>query len=52
MVYPLTQEACKMHKCPIAFHKLRKVPKQCSWVDQRLVRERYIDQLSPHACAL
>jgi hypothetical protein len=41
-----------MHKRPIAFHKLRKVPKQFSWVDQRLVRERYIDQLSPHAGAL
>jgi len=28
------------------------VPSQFSWIDQRLVRERYIDQLSPHACAL
>jgi hypothetical protein len=28
------------------------VPKQFSWVDQRLVRERYIDQLSHEACAL
>ena len=41
-----------MHKRPLAFHKLRKVPKQFSWVAQRLVRERYIDQLSPQACAL
>lgn len=41
-----------MHKRPLAFHKLRQVPKQFSWVDQRLVRERYIDQLSPQACAL
>jgi hypothetical protein len=41
-----------MHKRPIAFHKLRKVPKQFSWVDQRLVRERHIDQLSHQACAL
>src|SRR5262249_52545241 len=32
--------------------KLRRVPRQFSWVDQRLVRERYIDQLSPHACTL
>ncbi len=32
--------------------KLRHVPRQFSWVDQRLVRERYIDQLSPEACAL
>jgi hypothetical protein len=28
------------------------VPKQFSWVDQRLVRERYIDRLSHEACAL
>ena len=41
-----------MHKRPISFPKLRKVPKQFSWVDQRLVRERYIDQLSHEACAL
>jgi hypothetical protein len=52
MVHPLTQEACRMHKRPIACHKLRTVPKQFSWVDQRLVRERYIDQLSHQACAL
>jgi hypothetical protein len=41
-----------MHKHPISLAKLRKVPQQLSWVDQRLVRERYIDQLSPQACAL
>ncbi len=41
-----------MHKQPLSFAKLRKVPQQFSWVDQRLVRERYIDQLSPEACAL
>jgi hypothetical protein len=41
-----------MHKRPISVPKLRKVPKQCSWVDQRLVRERYIDRLSHAACAL
>lgn len=41
-----------MDKRPICFSKLRKVPKQFSWVDQRLVRERYIDQLSHEACAL
>jgi len=37
---------------PICVPKLRQGPKQFSWVDQRLVRERYIDQLSPQACAL
>jgi hypothetical protein len=41
-----------MHKRPISLIKLRTVPSQFSWVDQRLVRERYIDQLSPEACAL
>ena len=41
-----------MDKHPISLAKLRRVPRQFSWVDQRLVRERYIDQLSPHACAL
>jgi hypothetical protein len=41
-----------MHKRPISVAKLRKVPSQFSWVDQCLVRERYIDQLSHEACAL
>jgi hypothetical protein len=41
-----------MHKRPICLSKLRKVPTQFSWVDQRLVRDHYIDQLSPQACAL
>jgi hypothetical protein len=41
-----------MHKRPISAAQLRQVPKQFSWVDQRLVRERYIDQLSHAACAL
>ena len=41
-----------MHKRPISLAKLRHVPRQFSWVDQRLVRDHYIDQLSPQACAL
>ena len=41
-----------MHKPPISLAKLRQVPQQFSWVDQRLVREHYIDQLSHTACAL
>src|SRR6516165_3260157 len=52
MVQPLLQEVSRMHKRPISLAKLRTVPSQFSWVDQRLVRERYIDQLSPQACAL
>lgn len=41
-----------MDKRPISLAKLRTVPSQFSWVDQRLVRERYIDQLSHEACTL
>jgi hypothetical protein len=41
-----------MHKRPMSLAKLRQVPQQFSWVDQRLVRERHIDQLSHAACAL
>lgn len=41
-----------MHKRPIVLDKLRRPPRQFSWVDQRLVRERYIDQRSHQACAL
>src|SRR5262245_23073104 len=52
VVQHLTKEAAMMHKQPLCVPKLRQVPKQFSWVDQRLVRERYIDQRSPQACAL
>ena len=41
-----------MHKHPLSLAQLRQVPKQFSWVDQRLVREHYIDGLSHQACAL
>jgi hypothetical protein len=41
-----------MHKRPISLTKLRQVPQQFSWVDQRLGRERYINQLSHEACTL
>ena len=39
-------------KRPLCQGKLRRLPDQFSWVDQRLTRERYIDQLSHQACAL
>lgn len=42
----------KTDKVPICPHKIRKVPEQFSWVDHRLVRERYIDGLSNGAAAL
>ena len=41
-----------VHKQPISLAKLRKLPKQFSWVDQGLVRDRHIDRLSHPACAL
>jgi hypothetical protein len=41
-----------MNKRPISLTRQRRVPRQFSWVDQRLVREHYIDQLSHEACAL
>jgi hypothetical protein len=41
-----------MDKRPLSFPKLRHIPRQFSWVDQRLVRDGYIDQLSHEACAL
>ena len=41
-----------MQKHPISLAKLRRVPRQFSWVDQRLVREHVIDRLSHEACTL
>ena len=41
-----------MHKQPLSLAQLRQLPKQFSWVDQRLVQEHYIDGLSHRACAL
>src|SRR5215831_10659773 len=51
-VPPYTTEVDPMYKHPISLAKLRRVPRQFSWVDQRLVRDHYIDQLSSSACAL
>ena len=31
---------------------MRRIPAQFSWVDQRLVRDRHLDQLDVHAAAL
>jgi hypothetical protein len=41
-----------VHKHLISPSKLRKLPGQFSWIDQRLVRNRHIDRLSHPACAL
>ena len=37
-------------KVPIVAERIRKVPRQFSWIDQRLVRDRYIENCS-HAAA-
>lgn len=32
--------------------RLRRIPAQFSWLDQRLVRDRHIERCDAHACAL
>ena len=39
-------------KYPICPQRIRKIPSQFSWVDHRLVRERYIESCSHPAAAL
>lgn len=41
-----------IEKVPIHSHRVRKVPKQFSWLDHRLVRDRYIDHCTHQAAAL
>ena len=41
-----------LHKVPICPHRIRQVPKQFSWVDHRLVRDRYLESCSHAAAAL
>ena len=41
-----------IQKYPICPQRVRKVPKQFSWVDHRLVRDRYIKHVSHQAAAL
>ena len=41
-----------VHKRLLRPDRLRRVPSQFSWIDHRLVRERYIERLSAEACAL
>ena len=41
-----------VQKFPIHTHRIRKTPKQFSWLDHRLVRDRYIDRCSHPAAAL
>jgi len=41
-----------IEKVPIHSHRVRKVPKQFSWLDHRLVRDRYIERCTHQAAAL
>ncbi len=41
-----------IQKRPIVPNKVRKVPKQFSWVDHRLVRDHHIERFSHQAAAL
>lgn len=41
-----------IHKHPIDPHRLRRIPKQFSWVDHRLVQQGYIQRCSHKALAL
>jgi hypothetical protein len=41
-----------IEKIPIHPHRVREVPKQFSWLDHRLVRDRYIEHCSHQAAAL
>ncbi|MFH2219596.1 MAG: hypothetical protein ABII68_08050 [Pseudomonadota bacterium] len=41
-----------MTKLPILKNRIRKVPKQFSWIDHRLVRDRHIEKFTHPAAAL
>jgi hypothetical protein len=41
-----------MHKRLLRPERLRRVPSQFSWIDQRLVREHYIKRCTLEGCAL
>lgn len=41
-----------IEKQPLFPHRVRKVPKQFSWLDHRLVRDRYIEHCTHPAAAL
>jgi hypothetical protein len=49
---PLTEEVAMTVKSPICPERIRKVPGQFSWLDQRLVSEHYIDRCTHGAAAL
>jgi len=48
----LKEVVMTVNKSPIHPHLVRRVPEQFSWIDHRLVRERYIDHLSHRGAIL
>jgi hypothetical protein len=50
--HPPQEVVMTVHKHPIHTHLVRAIPEQFSWVDHRLVQQRYIDHLSHQAAAL
>lgn len=42
----------RVKKQVLDLKRLRRVPRQFSWIDQRLVRERYVQRCDVHALAL
>lgn len=45
-------EETMLSKRLLCLARVRRLPQQLSWVDQRLVRERYIDRCDAHALAI
>ncbi len=41
-----------MHKHLLVPSRVRQVPRQFSWIDQRLVRDHHIERCDPQALAL
>ncbi len=41
-----------INKIPICPNLIRKIPEQFSWIDHRLVRDRYLDHISRDGAAL
>ena len=48
---PDPKEAAMVQKRLLCPERVRKIPKQFSWIDQRLVRERHIERLSHRTAA-
>jgi hypothetical protein len=47
-----TKQTMKVHKRVLCPERLRRIPGQFSWIDQRLVRDRYLQRCDHAALAL